>query len=147
MSSAWRGLTLALGVWGLAFGLATGAAAEARVKLEVTVAHVSDAPGGVQGGARGQRVAKIIPKEIRYQSLEVVEARQPSVAVNEVWKLGLPTGQPLVVRPLGVNDQGALVAIDLGTSARGDFRLRSGKPVVLIESHGDGKLVILLEAQ
>ena len=51
-------------------------------------------------------------------------------------------------RPIDAGDRGVLVAVDWRKTARGDFRLPRGKPLILGgQPYEDGQLVVILEAE
>jgi hypothetical protein len=128
--------------------LAAPAAAEdpRPIDFEVTVVHVSSGKGGVEANARARRVDRIIGPQIRYDSLRVLEFRRRQVSLNQIGSVTLPSGKHFRFRPMDLNDEGVLVAVDMERSAQGDFRIPRRKPFVFGgQRYQDGQLVILLE--
>jgi hypothetical protein len=117
-----------------------------RLHFEVTVLHASSSPGGVGPGA--ERFDRLLRETVRYESLRVVKAKARRVGLNEIERVALPTGQDFRFRPIDAGDRGVLVAIDWRRTARGDFRLPRGKPLILGgQPYEDGQLVVILEAE
>lgn len=144
---------LALALVGLAGSPLLSAAARAEepaaVTFHVTVVHVSGAEGeggGVEESEAARRAHGILGDRIRYESLRVLATHERRLAANDVARIGLPTGRELRFRPLDVGEGGVLVAVDVEGTAQGDFRIPSGKPIVLGgPTYREGQLVILLE--
>jgi hypothetical protein len=117
-----------------------------RLIFEVTVLHASPSPGGIDPGA--ERFDRLLRDTVRYESLRVVKAKQRKVKLNEIEKIELPTGQNFRFRPIDAGDRGVLVSVDWKKTARGDFRLPRGKPLILGgQPYEDGQLVVILEAE
>jgi hypothetical protein len=117
-----------------------------RLHFEVTVLHASSAPGGVGPGA--ERFDRLLRETVRYESLRVVKTKERRVELNEIEKVALPTGQDFRFRPIDAGDRGVLVSIDWRKTARGDFRLPRGKPLILGgQPYENGQLVVILEAE
>jgi hypothetical protein len=117
-----------------------------RLQFEVTVLHASPSPGGVGPGA--ERFDRLLRETVRYESLRVVKAKQRRVELNEIERVALPTGQDFRFRPIDAGDRGVLVSIDWKKTARGDFRLPRGKPLILGgQPYENGQLVVILEAE
>ena len=77
-------LTLLLAALWLA-GAPSAARAADAVALQVLVVHTSDAPGGVASDANARKADGILGRQIRYNSLKVVKAKQRKVALNDTW--------------------------------------------------------------
>ena len=117
-----------------------------RLNFEVTVLHASPSPGGIDPGA--ERFDRLLRDTVRYESLRVVKAKQRKVKLNEIEKVELPTGQNFRFRPIDASERGVLVSVDWRRTARGDFRLPRGKPLILGgQPYEDGQLVVILEAE
>ena len=131
----------------LLLAAAPGAArAEGQLGLQLMVTRICDDPGRID--PRGERVHEKIRSEFRYQSLEVVEQKQLQLGVDEVGGLKLPTGQKVEVRPMLIDERGALLAVKVGQSVDTDLRVRSGHLVIIgAERHDRCKLVISLEPE
>ena len=120
--------------------------AKPRLDFEVTVLHASPGPGGVDEGAR--RFDRLLRSTLRYESLRVVKSKQRHVKLNEIERVRLPTGEDFRFRPIDAGDRGVLVAVDWKKTARGDFRLPRGKPLILGgQPYENGQLVVILEAE
>src|SRR5512145_335715 len=127
-------------------GPGAGKPAKRRLDFSVTVLHASPSPGGIDPGA--QRFDPLLRSSLRYESLRVVNAKQSHVKLNEIERVRLPTGEDFRFRPIDAGDRGVLVAIDWRKTARGDFRLPRGKPLILGgQPFEDGQLVVILEAE
>ena len=117
-----------------------------RLYFEVTVLHASPSPGGVDAGA--ERFDRLLRDTVRYESLRVMKSKQRKVRLNEVERVTLPTGQDFRFRPIDAGERGVLVSVDWRRTARGDFRLPRGKPLILGgQPYEDGQLVVILEAE
>jgi hypothetical protein len=121
-------------------------AAQPRLHFEVTVLHASSAEGGIDPGA--ERFDRLLRDTVRYRSLRLVKTRERRVNLNEIERVALPTGQDFRFRPIDAGDRGVLVAVDWKKTARGDFRLPRGKPLILGgQPYENGQLVVILEAE
>jgi hypothetical protein len=124
----------------------TSKAAKPRLHFQVTVLHASRASGGIDPEA--ERFDRLLHDTIRYKSLRVVKSKERRVELNEIERVALPTGQDFRFRPIDAGDRGVLVAIDWKKTARGDFRLPRGKPLILGgQPYENGQLVVILEAE
>lgn len=136
--SSWLSVLLAL-AW-----VAGAAAAAERMSVRVMVSRISDSPGQID--PRAGRLHEKLQKEFRYASLEVLESRTLDLGVDDVGTLALPNGKSLKVRPLKLDDSGALLAVDVPGTVRTDLRVRNGHLVVIgAGRHGGGRLVISFE--
>ena len=114
------------------------------IELTVLVGHASDGPGGVD--PRAQKLAAKLNKELRYESLRVLQSARLRLALDEVSSVQLPNGKQLRLRPLQVGESGVLLAVGLEGTLQTDLRIRNGHLVVIgAERYQDGKLVIGLE--
>jgi len=121
-------------------------AAKPRLDFAVTVLHASPSPGGIDEGA--ERFDRLLRSSLRYESLRVVKSKQRHVKLNEIERVSLPTGEDFRFRPIDAGDRGVLVAVDWRKTARGDFRLPRGKPLILGgQPYENGQLVVILEAE
>ena len=60
--------------------------------------------------------------------------------------LGLPNGKSASVRPMGVDERGALLAVDIEGAVKVDARAQSGHLLVFgAGRHASGKLVVSIE--
>ncbi len=117
-----------------------------RLHFEVTVLHASRSSGGIDPGA--ERFDRLLRDTIRYRSLRVLKAKNRRVDLNEIERVALPTGHDFRFRPIDASERGVLVSVDWKKTARGDFRLPRGKPLILGgQPYEDGQLVVILEAE
>ena len=143
--TAWAARVLALGLVAVAGGPAS-AQERPEVPFEVTVVYVSPEAGGVQDDPQARQIDRLLGAKLRYERLEVLESVRRRVGLNEIESLNLPTGKRFRFRPLDVGPHGVLVAVDLETTAQGDFRIPPGKPLILGgQPYRDGQLVVVLE--
>ena len=113
--------------------------------FNVTVLVVSSKGGDVD--ARAQRFDRILRKRLRYETLRFVSSTRSTVAVGSIGSVPVPGAQAFRFRPIAGGGQGALVAVEWG-STRGDFRIRRGTPLILGgPKTGDGELVVVLESR
>jgi hypothetical protein len=78
--------------------------------------------------------------------LKRLSERSLSLGLDQVGSVVLPNGKRLRVRPLQVDGDSALLAVDVEGSVKTDVRVRKGKSVVIgAERYENGKLVISLE--
>jgi hypothetical protein len=121
-------------------------AAKPRLYFEVTVLHASSSAGGVDPGA--ERFDRLLRDTVRYRSLKLVKTKQRRVDLDEIERVALPTGQDFRFRPIDAGERGVLVSVDWRKTARGDFRLPRGKPLILGgQPYENGQLVVILEAE
>ena len=145
---AWRRLALAVA---LACAAARGASAQPaepearkRVGLEVLVAKLSDAAGGID--PRAEELDRKLSAEFRYASLRVLDARRLDVPLQTVESVDLPNGRRFQVRPLQLSARGVLLAVTVQGTLRTDMRVPNGHLVVIgAERFEDGRLVISLK--
>ncbi len=124
----------------------TAAGQPTAVTLDVMVVNTSDAEGGVADDPRARKADGILGRQIKYQSLEVLDSKRRKVALNETWKVMLPNGKHFLVQPLDIAANGVLVAVDLEGSAQVDARIKKKTPFVLgPQSHRGGNLSVILE--
>lgn len=153
MSSGERGRSRAPLALLLLLVLTPAAPREARaqdasepVGFRVTVLAASPEPGGIDPAAR--RFHALLGKRVRYESLKVLDTKRTRLAVGDIGRVPLPTGTTFRFRPLNVGGQGVLVAVDMGPTAQGDFRVPAGKPIILGgQPYREGQLVVILEAE
>jgi len=152
----WHRLALAAAAACLASGLAGAEPArfaqpaappeEARrhVALEVLVAHISDAPGGID--PRAGELDRKLSAQFRYKSLRVLDSRRLDLPLQTIESLELPNGRRFQVRPLQLSPRGVLLALTVQGTLRTDMRVPNGHLVVIgAERFEDGKLVISLK--
>jgi hypothetical protein len=121
-------------------------AAKPRLHFQVTVLHASSSEGGID--PRAERFDRLLRDTVRYRSLQLVKTKERRVDLNEIERIALPTGQDFRFRPIDAGDRGVLVSVDWKKTARGDFRLPRGKPLILGgQPYENGQLVVILEAE
>ena len=138
--------------WLAAFGLgsivllafALPASAQTSLQLEMMVSIASDEPGPID--PRAERIDARLKKEFRYESIKVVASKSERVLVDSVLTLSLPNGKKAHVRPLSVDERGALLAVDIEGAVKVDARAKSGHLLVFgAGRHGEGRLVVSIE--
>ena len=68
--------------------------------------------------------------------------------MDQVGSVGLPNGKQARVRPLNVDGDSALLAVEIEGAVQTDLRVRKGHWVVIgAERYRDGKLVISLRSR
>ncbi len=116
-----------------------------QIELEIVVSQISEEAGSID--PRAERLHRELSKQWRYQSLRVLETRRMKLAIDEVGELELPTGRKIRVKPLLVDERGALLAVDLEGTLQTDMRVKNGHLVIIgADRYEQGKLVISLEA-
>ncbi len=126
-------------------GLAPARAGAADpIEVQVLVCHAAAAGGGVDGACR--ELHDKIGAQFRYESLKKLQSHSLKLGLNEVGNVKLPNGKNLMVRPLQVDDRGALLAVDVEGAVRTDVKVGNGNLVVIgADAYRGGKLVISLE--
>ena len=75
-----------------------------------------------------------------------MQSKTFQIDVDEAATLELPNGRVVRVKPLLVDERGALLAVEVEGTLQTDLRVRSDHLVVIgAQRHGDGKLVISLQ--
>ena len=116
-----------------------------QIELEIVVSQISEEAGSID--PRAERLHRELSKQWRYKSLRVLETRRMKLAIDEVGGLELPTGRKVRVKPLLVDERGALLAVDLEGTLQTDMRVKNGHLVIIgADRYEKGKLVISLEA-
>ncbi|MEE2665092.1 MAG: hypothetical protein VX681_13325 [Myxococcota bacterium] len=124
--------------------LAGPAAAQTSIQLDLTVCLASDEPGPID--PRAERIDRRLRREFRYESLQLLDSKRERVAVDSVLSLGLPDGRQARVRPLSIDERGALLAVDIEGAVKVDARARSGHLLVFgAGRHAGGRLVVSIE--
>jgi len=122
------------------------AQAAPRFELEVIVANLSKQKGGVDKGAK--RLHRELQNQFRYESIRVLDSASVVIEADQVWDMKLPTRRRLRIRPLVVEEQSALISVDVSGLVQSDLRIKKGQIVIIgAERYRDGKLVIALEAE
>lgn len=136
--SAW-----VVAVLSLLLGGAAGAQ-QGTIEVELMVSHISEAAGDID--SRGQRLHAKLKDQFRYESLRVLETRKLKLATDQVGSVTLPNGKQARVRPLQVDAQSALLAVEVEGAVKTDLRVKNGHLVVIgAERYDGGKLVVSLE--
>ena len=106
-----RAVARALVVCGVAALPGDGRApTQSEMELELMVVLASDEPGPID--ARARKIHARLGREVRYQSLRVLDAKRERVGLDEVASIALPDGKRARVRPMAVDERGALLAVD-----------------------------------
>ena len=114
------------------------------IQIEIVVSQISNQPGEID--ERAKKLHRKLRREFRYQSLKVVQSKTFEIDVDEVASLELPNGRVVRVKPLLVDERGALLAVEVEGTLQTDLRVKSNHLVVIgAQRHGDGKLVISLQ--
>ena len=139
-----RMLAVALAVGALVPVAATAAEdGKPAIALKVMLSHISNEPGPID--KRGALLHAKIHKEFRYESLRVLKEQRMRLEINDVGSMALPNGRKLRVTPMVIDEQGALLAVDLEGSAKADLRIKRHHLIVIgAQSYQGGKLVISL---
>ena len=130
----------------LAAGLALPALAQEvrRVGVEIVVNHAVRQPGPIDPSA--QKLHETLRREFRYESLRVLSSRRLQLALDEIGGLKLPNGRWVRVRPLSVDDERVLIAVEVEGLLQTDLKMRNHHKVVIgAEPYKNGKLIITLE--
>lgn len=139
----WHSALWAVGLL-LALGAAPAVGQTSRIEVQVLVCQASADAGGVDAACR--KLHGRIGQEFRYESLKRLQERSLSLGLDRVGSVALPNGKQLRVRPLQIDAESALLAVDVEGSVKTDVRVRKGKSVVIgAERYQNGKLVISLE--
>jgi hypothetical protein len=125
--------------------LPAGAAfAQEKVAFHLMVSHVSQTPGTID--PRGQALHAVLKREIRYESLKVLDTQVLALQLNDIGTMKLPTGRRVRLRPMDLGEDGVLVAVEIEGSTQADLRVPNRRIVVIGgQPYQDGRLVISLE--
>ena len=124
--------------------LALPASAQTSIRIEMMVCLASDEPGPVD--PRAKRIDERLKREFRYASLHLLDQKQARVAIDSVISLSLPNGKQAHVRPMSLDERGALRAVDIEGAVKLDARARSGHLLVFgAGRHEGGRLVVSIE--
>jgi len=144
VGSVSRSLVVVLFAISLAPSAGWAAEPAKRIDLDLAVSQVSSEKGEVGKGC--QRLYAEIKADLRVESCQVVERKKLSLGLDEVGAMELPNGRKLQVRPLVIDDRGALIAVDLEGGPKADMRVQPGHLVVIgAQRHAGGKLVVTME--
>ena len=139
-----RSLMLLMATLGVVATSPASAEQAQQIEVQLMVSRISDAPGGID--PRAGRLHQKLKGQFRYESLQVLQTRSLELGIDQVGTEVLPNGKKVRIRPLQVDDQGALLAIDVEGAVRGDYKVRNGHLLVFGAGQDkDGKLVISLE--
>lgn len=120
------------------------AQAPTRVGFHVMVSHVTQQPGSVD--PRAAALHEVLRKDIRYESLTVIESRVLQLRLDDIGTLKLPTGRTVRLRPMDLGSEGVLVAVEVEGSTKVDLRVPNRRIVVIGgQPYQGGRLVISLE--
>jgi hypothetical protein len=115
-----------------------------QIVVQLMVSRISDVPGSID--SRAGRLHQKLKGQFRYESLKVLQTRSLGLRIDQVGSEVLPNGKQVRIRPLQVDDQGALLAVDVEGAVRGDYKVRNGHLLIFgVGQDSDGTLVISLE--
>jgi hypothetical protein len=141
-------MTLALAA-GLLLSAGPAWAGPDRIDVELMVSHISESPDGSaepRVDPRARKLDRQLRSQFRYDRLRVLDHRVLHLRLNEVGSMKLPNGHRVQIRPLLVDENGVLLAVDVEDTLDTDMRIQSDHMVVIgADRHEDGKLVISLE--
>lgn len=124
---------------------AVSAEANSVFELEVIVASLTDEHDKIDKGAK--RLHKELKDQFRYEGIRVLETKLLKLSVDDVWEMKLPTRRRLRIRPLLIEDNSALISVEISGLVQSDLRIKQGQLIIIgAEKFRDGKLVIALEA-
>ena len=125
-------------------GAAAAGAEGDRVSIELTVSMISEEAGKID--PRAEKLVEKLKSKIRFESLKLIETKELDLGIDDVGGATLPNGKSVRVKPLLVDDKGALLAVVLEGSLDTQLRVKSDHLVVLgPQRYGDGQLVVSLE--
>ena len=125
-------------------GGASSVSAQGAIRIEVMVGLASSEPGPVD--PRAAKIHRRLKSEFRYESLELLDVERARVPLDGVMTVALPNGKAARVRPLAVDERGALLAVDIEGAVTVDARARSGHLLVFgAGRHAGGRLVVSIE--
>ena len=108
------------------------------------VSHVSQTPGPID--PRGEALHAVLKREIRYESLKVLDTQVLALQLNDIGTMKLPTGRRVRLRPMDLGEDGVLVAVEIEGSTQADLRVPNRRIVVIGgQPYEGGRLVISLE--
>jgi hypothetical protein len=143
-SVAVRALLVAALAVGLLHAPASAQGQASKAGFRVTVLAASPEPGRIDPAAR--RYHALLGRRVRYESLRVLDTHHTRLGEGDIGRVSLPTGSAFRFRPLDLAGAGVLVAVDMGRTAQGDFRIPKGKPLILGgQPYQEGQLVVILE--
>ncbi len=116
------------------------------VLFRVTTVHLSNQEGPADTSELGRRIDGLLAGQVPYKSLKILSTTERRIPMNEIFETKLPNGRHFRFRPMDVNANGVLVAVDVEEGTQGDFRVRDEKPLLLGgQVHQGGKLVVVVE--
>src|SRR5262245_48943665 len=114
------------------------------VPVNVMVVHTSDAQGGVDPRAR--ELDEKLKKQLRYNSMRVIQQERVDLEMNRVGTVELPDGRKVRMRPMHKGAKGVLMAVDVQGAVKLDARARNHHKVVIgAGEYEDGNLAVSIE--
>lgn len=141
------GLAPAIAVLVIAGFVPSAVSAQANFvfELEVIIASLTNEHDKIDKGAK--RLHKELKDQFRYQGIRVLETKLLKLSVDDVWDMKLPTRRRLRIRPLVIENNGALISVEISGLVQSDLRIKQGQLIIIgAERFRDGKLVIAFEA-
>jgi hypothetical protein len=118
--------------------------AQDKVAFHLMVSHVSQTAGPID--PRGEALHAVLKREIRYESLKVLDTQVLALQLNDIGTMKLPTGRRVRLRPMDLGEDGVLVAVEIEGSTQADLRVPNRRIVVIGgQPYQGGRLVISLE--
>ena len=122
------------------------ARAQAAIDLEVMVSLISDEPGKID--PRAEELDRKLGKKIRYESIEVLDVKRMRLAIDDVGSVSLPDGTGIYIKPLVLDERGALIHVEWAARMDTQLRVKSGQLVVLgPQRHGPDQIVVSLKSR
>ena len=100
----------------------------------------------VISNASVSRFHAVLKREIRYESLKVLDTQVLALQLNDIGTVKLPTGRRVRVRPMDLGEDGVLVAVEIEGSTQADLRVPNRRIVVIGGSGITAKHILLFTA-
>ena len=115
-----------------------------RVPVNVIVVHTSEGEGGVDPRARD--LDEKLKKQLRYNSMRVIQQERVDLEMNRVGTVQLPDGRKVRMRPMHKGAKGVLMAVDVQGAVKLDARAPNHHKVVIgAGEYEDGNLAVSIE--
>ncbi len=134
---------LALGRAGLALAQGGAVPEPTVVSVRVMVVHASQEKGTIDPECRD------LPRRLgplKFGGLQLIQQRRLRLNMGERGSVALPGGREVRLLPLSIVKKRLFMNLEVPGQVNGQFRLRSGRPVVLGgQRHRDGHLIVYIE--
>src|SRR6267142_7263276 len=115
-----------------------------RVPVNVIVVHTSEGEGGVDPRARD--LDEKLKKQLRYNSMRVIQQERVDLEMNRVGTVQLPDGRKVRMRPMHKGAKGVLMAVDVQGAVKLDARAPNHHKVVIgAGEYENGNLAVSIE--